>query len=211
MKKITTLLTLSALSSVAFAATVTTVSKDANPVKVLTVAPKSQVANIDMAKVFQSYYKVQDAQKMLKDESEKSRSETQPLMLAAQESSKARDVLKKEVEALTIANAANLKDKKKDLEIATAKAQEQEGKAMKAMQDSQSTFMTAQKTALGGILTDISKAVESLAKERGYVIVQNRQPDMNTIVYSQPGDDLTEEVIKNLNATQVIKQEPTNK
>ena len=179
-------LVLSFLTAVVLAATVSNASA------------QSKVASVDMKKLFNGYWKFKQSQTILDERKGSLRKEIKEM---ADGLEKAQADYKQLLEqANDQAISADEREKRKASAADKAKELNSSKVAIDQFQRQAETGLGELSQRLSGnILTEIQKAVADKAKAGGYTTVVNAAAS-EIIVYNDPSTDLTEAVLKQLNA-----------
>jgi outer membrane protein len=140
-----------------------------------------KIAVVDTAKVAKEYEKTKDTQTRLKKDLEDKENELKGLK---DELEKMRTKLETQKGILAEKEYQKLQDKY------TAKLEDFKAK----FQESQTALMNKQRSAMEGIVSDIRRIVEEIAKAEKYELVLDKE----TVLY-QDGDDITYKVLDRLN------------
>jgi Skp family chaperone for outer membrane proteins len=165
----------------------------------------NRIATIDLKKVFDKYYKLDQARKAF--EKEEADMEKQ-LKSIATEAAQAQDDYKKLLDA---ANDTMISDTEKAARKAKADAKSDEVKSYQSElttyeQQAKDTLSLHQQRMMDLLMQDIQTAVNAKAKAAGYTLVLDTSARVangaNTavILYSNGENDITDEISKQLNA-----------
>lgn len=174
---------------------------------------QAKVATVDIAKVFKNYYKTKLAQSSIDDRQSQIEKDKAGMI---------DDLKKGDAEYKTLLSAANdqaLSAEERDKKKVAADAK------LKQLQESKAAFDQYQRTAGANlndqfqrmrdkILTEIQAAVAAKAKGAGYgLVIDSSGQSANVtpiVVYNGGQADLTDDVLKQLNAAAPIDLSPTN-
>jgi outer membrane protein len=159
---------------------------------------QSKVASVDMKKLFNGYWKFKQSQTILDERKASLRKEIKEM---ADGLEKAQADYKQLLEqANDQAISADEREKRKASAADKAKELNSSKVAIDQFQRQAETGLGELSQRLSGnILTEIQKAVADKAKAGGYTTVVNAAAS-EIIVYNDPSTDLTEAVLKQLNA-----------
>ncbi|MGF1531003.1 MAG: OmpH family outer membrane protein [Puniceicoccaceae bacterium] len=157
-----------------------------------------QLVTVDLERVFNEYYKVQEAQDAFSKRVEKADEEMQNLLAEMR-------TLQEELEGLVaVIKSPSMTDEKKEeargeAERITALLQNKNQDAQKFRARTQQTLNQRKQNLIALHMEDIRGVVAGIAKTKKATLVLNAQA--NFVVYVDPDFDITDSVIESLNAS----------
>ena len=164
----------------------------------VSAAAQTKIATVDMEKILKNYWKTQQVSALI---------ETNRLLLQKDDQSMRDDFKKDSDEYQKLLDSANdqalsADEREKNRLAADAKLkqlQDHENAINQYERQAQATLADKQQQAEQNLFKDIQKQVADRAKAGGYTLVVNTAAQ-TIIVYSADDNDLTDDVIKQLNA-----------
>ena len=162
------------------------------------VSAQTKVANVDMKKIFNSYWKTKQATTALENRKTELRKEIKDM---ADSLEKAQTDYKQLLDQSND-QAISTDEREKRKQAAASKAKEINSSkvALEQFQRQAEAQLADQSQRMSGnLVTEIQKAVADKAKAGGYTLVLN-SATTEVVVYSDPQTDITDAVLTQLNA-----------
>lgn len=173
-----------------------------------------KVAVVDLQKAFNEYYKTKDAEANLKDRMGSIQKEQQEMMGDYQKTVDEINKLRESTEDKTLAEAAR-EEKKKALQTKIQDAANMERKIQEFRTTRARQFEDQSRRMRQGIIEEIIKIVNDTgAKEKYSLVLDKSGLSMNgtsVLLYSSDVKDLTDDVIKTINASKPAAGTPAAK
>jgi outer membrane protein len=169
----------------------------------VSVQAEVKIAIVDLRKVFDGYYKTKDADTKIKEEASALEKTAKGML---EDYKKANEEYKGLVESANdVAVSADEKQKrKKSAEDKLLEIRQLEQQVQSYQRQSEATLMEKRRRMRDTILREIRETVVSKAKTAGYTLVIDTAADSVNqtpiVLYTNGENDLTEELLKQLNA-----------
>jgi len=163
-----------------------------------------KIGYVDLKKLFDGYWKTKQADANLKDQAGGFDKKKKEMLDDYQ---KAQDEYKKQLDSANdqAVSAEEREKRKKTAEAKLLELREIEQSIAVFDRTARTTLAEKQKTERDKILDEIKAIVNSVAKKGGYAIVLNSAAEdlhnTSVVLYHDGKDDLTEDILKQLNAT----------
>lgn len=170
----------------------------------LTGLAQQKIAVVDLQKVFDGYYKTQEADKMLKDQGKEFERTLKEML--ANHKSKLTEVERSRKDAANPALAQSERDRlSQEADSKLAQLRTMEGNIQTFDQTSKRTLAERQLEFRENIIKELGTVISGIAKARGYDLVLDSvarsKNDTPIVLYSSGRDDITEETIRIANQT----------
>ncbi len=141
-------------------------------------AKEYKIGYVDLAKVFDEYYKTKESSKVIEDKGKAKETERKKIV----------DEIRKLKDEQELLSDKAKTEKQKTIDDKIRNLQEFDKKT-------RDELVKERNDAIGGIMKEIEKVVTSYSKEAGYDLILNSR----TLLYGIEELDLTEEMLKRLN------------
>jgi outer membrane protein len=169
------------------------------------------IAVIDLQKVFTDYYKTQDAQRLITTRSDQFKKEMQEMQTDFQKLVDETQKLRDQVTDQALTEAAR-KERQKAFEAKVKQVQDMERKIQEFQNTRLKQFDEQSARMRQNILEEINKVVQKFAADSKFNLVLDISgktfAGTNLVLYNQGQRDITEEILKQLNANRPASSNP---